>query len=58
MMLEVWRELNSGQGPVHLKMYHLDESTISEIESILFDNERPSREISCRKRRKLQERWS
>jgi len=44
MMLEVWRELNSGQGPVHLKMYHLDESTISEIESILFDNERPSRE--------------
>jgi len=44
MMLEVWRELNSGQGPVHLKMYHLDESTISEIETILFDNERPSRE--------------
>ena len=44
MMLEVWRELNSGKGPVHLKMYHLDESTISEIESILFDNERPSRE--------------
>ena len=44
MMLEVWRELNSGQGPVHLKMYHLDESTISEIERILFDNERPSRE--------------
>ena len=44
MMLEVWKELNSGQGPVHLKMYHLDESTISEIETILFDNERPSRE--------------
>ena len=44
MMLEVWRELNSGAGPVHLKMYHLDEATISEIETILFDNERPSRE--------------
>ena len=44
MMLEMWKELNSGSGPVHLKMYHLDESTISEIESILFSNERPSRE--------------
>ena len=44
MMLEVWKELNSGAGPVHLKMYHLDEATISEIENILFDNERPSRE--------------
>ena len=44
MMLEMWKELNSGSGPVHLKMYHLDESTISEIESILFANERPSRE--------------
>ena len=43
-MLEMWKELNSGSGPVHLKMYHLDESTISEIESILFANERPSRE--------------
>ncbi len=43
MMLEVWKELNSGKGPVHLKMYHLDDDTISEIESILWDNERPSR---------------
>lgn len=44
MMLEVWKELNSGKGPVQLKMTHLDEDTISEIEKILWDNERPSRE--------------
>ncbi len=44
MMLEMWKELHSGSGPVHLKMYHLDEATISEIETILFANERPSRE--------------
>jgi succinate dehydrogenase/fumarate reductase flavoprotein subunit len=43
MMLEVWRELNSGKGPIQLKMTHLDEDTISEIESILWANERPSR---------------
>jgi len=44
MMLEVWKELNSGRGPIQLKMTHLDEDTISEIEKILWDNERPSRE--------------
>lgn len=44
MMLEVWKELNSGKGPVQLKMTHLDEATIAEIESILWANERPSRE--------------
>ncbi len=43
MMLEIWKELNSGRGPVQLKMNHLDEDTISEIESILWSNERPSR---------------
>jgi len=43
MMLEIWKELNSGKGPVHLKMYHLDDDTISEIERVLWDNERPSR---------------
>jgi succinate dehydrogenase/fumarate reductase flavoprotein subunit len=43
MMLEVWKELNSGKGPVQLKMTHLDEDTISEIESVLWANERPSR---------------
>ncbi|MEM8501670.1 MAG: fumarate reductase/succinate dehydrogenase flavoprotein subunit [Cyanobacteria bacterium P01_D01_bin.1] len=44
MMLETWKELNSGKGPVHLKMYHLDDDTISEIEQVLWANERPSRE--------------
>ncbi len=44
MMLEIWKELNSGKGPIQLKMTHLDEDTISEIESILWSNERPSRE--------------
>lgn len=44
MMLEVWKELNSGNGPIQLKMTHLDADTISEIESILWSNERPSRE--------------
>ncbi|MDX1977058.1 MAG: fumarate reductase/succinate dehydrogenase flavoprotein subunit [Pseudanabaenaceae cyanobacterium bins.68] len=43
MMLEVWKELNSGKGPVQLKMTHLDENTIAEIETILWANERPSR---------------
>jgi len=43
MMLEVYKELNSGKGPVHLKMYHLDDDTINEIETILWSNERPSR---------------
>jgi succinate dehydrogenase/fumarate reductase flavoprotein subunit len=43
MMLEVWKELNSGNGPVQLKMTHLDETTIAEIERILWANERPSR---------------
>lgn len=44
MMLEVWKELNSGNGPIQLQMTHLDDNTISEIESVLWANERPSRE--------------
>ncbi len=44
MMLEIWKELNSGRGPVQLKMTHLDEDTIAKIEAILWTNERPSRE--------------
>ena len=44
MMLEIWKELNSGKGPIQMKMTHLDEDTISEIESVLWANERPSRE--------------
>ena len=41
MMLEFWRELQGGNGPVFLKMDHLREETISEIETILHSNERP-----------------
>jgi succinate dehydrogenase/fumarate reductase flavoprotein subunit len=43
MMLEFYKELKSGKGPVFLKLDHLHEATISEIESILHRVERPSR---------------
>ena len=43
MMLEFYRELESGRGPVFLKLDHLAEETIEEIEVILHSNERPSR---------------
>ncbi|MGO9133377.1 MAG: fumarate reductase/succinate dehydrogenase flavoprotein subunit [Methylovirgula sp.] len=43
MMLEFYRELEGGKGPVFLKLDHLAEETISEIETILHSNERPSR---------------
>ncbi len=43
MMLEFHRELTSGRGPVFLKLDHLAEETIGEIESILHSNERPTR---------------
>ena len=43
MMLEFYRELEGGRGPVFLKLDHLAEETISTIENILHTNERPSR---------------
>ena len=43
MMWEFYRELQGGNGPVFLKLDHLAEETISEIETILHTNERPSR---------------
>ncbi|HQT43400.1 MAG TPA: fumarate reductase/succinate dehydrogenase flavoprotein subunit [Halothiobacillus sp.] len=43
MMQEFYRELEGGNGPVFLKMDHLAEETISQIEDILHSNERPSR---------------
>jgi succinate dehydrogenase/fumarate reductase flavoprotein subunit len=43
MMLEFYTELQSGKGPVFLKLNHLHESTVSEIETILHKVERPSR---------------
>jgi succinate dehydrogenase/fumarate reductase flavoprotein subunit len=43
MMQEFYNELLSGNGPVFLKLDHLAEETIQEIETILHSNERPSR---------------
>ncbi|HJV60388.1 MAG TPA: fumarate reductase/succinate dehydrogenase flavoprotein subunit [Albitalea sp.] len=43
MMLEFFNELQSGKGPVFLKLDHLAEETIATIEHILHTNERPSR---------------
>jgi len=43
MMMEFYRELESGNGPVFLKLNHLAEETINTIENILHTNERPSR---------------
>lgn len=43
MMLEFFRELEGGNGPVFLKLDHLASETITEIETILHSNERPSR---------------
>ncbi|MDE2599579.1 MAG: fumarate reductase/succinate dehydrogenase flavoprotein subunit [Rhodocyclaceae bacterium] len=43
MMWEFYQELQSGNGPVFLKLDHLAEETIQTIETILHGNERPSR---------------
>ncbi|WP_041798611.1 fumarate reductase/succinate dehydrogenase flavoprotein subunit [Rhodopseudomonas palustris] len=43
MMLEFFNELQSGKGPVFLKLNHLHEDTISEIETTLHKVERPTR---------------
>lgn len=43
MMLEFHRELEGGKGPVFLKLDHLAEETIQEIETVLHTNERPTR---------------
>lgn len=43
MMMEFYNELQSGNGPVFLKLDHLAEETIQEIEEVLHTNERPSR---------------
>ena len=42
-MWEFYQELESGNGPVFLKVDHLAEETIQTIEEILHSNERPSR---------------
>jgi succinate dehydrogenase/fumarate reductase flavoprotein subunit len=43
MMLEFFNELQSGKGPVFLKLNHLHEDTIKEIETTLHKVERPTR---------------
>lgn len=43
MMQEFYQELAGGKGPVFLKVDHLAEETIANIEAILHSNERPSR---------------
>ncbi|WAB97910.1 fumarate reductase/succinate dehydrogenase flavoprotein subunit [Pseudomonas putida] len=43
MMWEFHQELEGGNGPVFLKLDHLAEETIQNIEHILHSNERPSR---------------
>jgi succinate dehydrogenase/fumarate reductase flavoprotein subunit len=43
MMLEFYRELQSGKGPVFLKLDHLHGDTIARIERILHEVERPTR---------------
>jgi succinate dehydrogenase/fumarate reductase flavoprotein subunit len=43
MMLEFYNELQSGKGPVFLKLDHLAGETIAEIESVLHRVERPTR---------------
>ena len=43
MMQEFYNELQSGKGPVFLKLNHLADETISEIEGILHNVERPTR---------------
>src|SRR5260221_679923 len=42
MMLEFYNELQSGKGPVFLKLNHLHEKTIGEIEHTLHKVERPT----------------
>ena len=43
MMLEFYRELQGGRGPVFLKLDHLASETVTEVENILHEVERPSR---------------
>ncbi|WP_233531544.1 fumarate reductase/succinate dehydrogenase flavoprotein subunit [Paenibacillus alkalitolerans] len=44
LIMNMWKLANKGQWPLYLRMNHLDHSVISQIEDILHQNERPSRE--------------
>ncbi|MEP9381719.1 fumarate reductase/succinate dehydrogenase flavoprotein subunit [Nocardioides sp. KR10-350] len=43
MMAEVKNEIESARGPIYLKLTHLPDETISELEGILHHTERPTR---------------
>lgn len=43
MIKEVSTEIESAKGPIYLKVSHLPEETVSELESILHSTERPTR---------------
>jgi succinate dehydrogenase/fumarate reductase flavoprotein subunit/HEAT repeat protein len=43
MMAEVAREIASARGPIYLKLTHLPDETLSELEGILHSTERPTR---------------
>lgn len=43
MMAEVKEEIDSARGPIYLKLSHLPDETISELEGILHHTERPTR---------------
>src|SRR6478735_2309499 len=43
MMAEVARELESDRGPIYLKLTHLPEETLQQLEGILHTTERPTR---------------
>lgn len=44
LIMNMWKMSNEGQWPLYLRMSHLDDTTISQIEAILHNNERPSRD--------------
>ncbi|MED4602179.1 fumarate reductase/succinate dehydrogenase flavoprotein subunit [Paenibacillus validus] len=44
LIMNMWKLANKGEWPLFLKLTHLDDETISKIESILHHNERPSRD--------------
>lgn len=44
LIMNMWKMANKGEWPLFLKLSHLDEASISKIEAILHNNERPSRD--------------
>ncbi|AEI41736.1 fumarate reductase/succinate dehydrogenase flavoprotein subunit [Paenibacillus mucilaginosus] len=44
LIMNMWKLKNKGEWPLYLKLTHLEDNVISEIESILHNNERPSRD--------------